>query len=401
MVVELSEPRSSSVAAGTLQFMKQVPGCQVIRILTEPSYWAERNPKFEKMMCEGKVTRQCDIEAVREQLVRIAEGGASIIFATNERVTLLREHGLDYDSLKTVIPDIVVVLVTPFEDVAEREEVRGELGGFTIASSIGEFFSGVRAAPAKLPSQMGELCVSMSVLGALASAHFHRLRTGEGQRVHLSLQGAGVWFAGCAMAVCYNESLWSLFRNLNTTDKRPLVGWDWMNLQIPIYSNFKTKDGAAVTLTPVTPPNLMKHAKAMGFILSMACSIASAMAKAKLTGGKKHPLPTSCITTYEYPCITTYEYPYITFFCCLTVCIIIEADTFGTVSQALAKSNIRRFVGTSGTKPHAFFAFLPHHCIAIAMCDMPLGTGGSSLRTKPSRSFERLRKRVTCGGRPC
>ena len=303
VVVELSEQRSSSVAAGTSQFMKQVPGCQVIRLLTEPSYWAERNPKFEQMLCEGKETRECDIEAVRDELVRIAKGGASVILATNERATLLREHGLDYASLKTVIPDIVVVLVTPFEDLAEREEVRGEMGGFTIASPIGEFFSGVRAAPGKLPSQMGELCVSMSVLAALSSAHFHRLRTGEGQRVHLSLQGAGLWLCGCMLPLCYNESLWAAFRKLDTNDTKPLVGWDWMNIQVPLYGTYKTKDGASIILTPVTPPNMMRHAKAMGFILPMVCSISSAMLKAKLSGGKEHSLPTSC-TTALYHCLT-------------------------------------------------------------------------------------------------
>ena len=297
VVVELSEPRSSSVAAGTLQFMKQVPGCQVIRILTEPSYWAEVNPSFERMLNEGKQTRKCEIEAVREELVRIAEGGAAVIFATNERVTLLREHGLDYDSLKTVIPDVVVVLVTPFEDM-EHEEARGEMGGFTIASPVGEFFSGIRSAPEKLPSQMGEMCVSMTVLSALSSAHFHRLRTGEGQLVNLSHQSAGLWSLVGIMPFCYNKSLWSLLRGLGSKETKPMVGWDWMKMQLPLYSSYKTKDGAFVCITPVTPPRLIKHDKAMGMLVPTLGSLFCSIAKAKLSGGEHHlKLKVYCVLT--------------------------------------------------------------------------------------------------------
>ena len=287
VVVELCEQRSSSVAAGTLQFMKHVSGCQVIRILTESAYWAERNPSFEAMLSEGKQTRKCDIEKVREELVRIAKGGASVIFVTNERVTLLRENGLDYESLKTVIPDIVVVLVTPFDSLEEQEEARGEMGGFTIASPIGELYSGVRAAPEQLPSQMGELCVSMTVLGALTSAHFHRLRTGEGQLVNLSLQGAGLWSTAGIIPVCYNRRFWSLLRQLDSKDTEPLVGWDWMKEQMPLYSSFKTKDGAFVCITPVTAPRLIKHDKAMGLLVPMLTALFCGITKAKLTGGEQ------------------------------------------------------------------------------------------------------------------
>ena len=288
VVVELSESRSSCVAAGTLQFAKHVHACKVIRILTGPSYWAERNPKFEKMLCEGKETRKCDITGVREELRRIAEDGASIIFTTNERVSLLREHGLDYDSLKTAIPDIVVVLVTPFDDVTEREEVRGETGAYFLGSPIAEFLSGVRAAPAKLPNQTGELCVSANVLGALAAAHFHRLRTGEGQQVNLSLQSSAFWSVGFVMPLCYNKSLWYLFRQLDSKDTKPLVEWDWQNKQMPGFSTMKTKDGAFLCLTPVTVPRLLKHAKTMGMLIPTLCMVLCALGKAKISGGEQH-----------------------------------------------------------------------------------------------------------------
>lgn len=284
VVVELSEARSSCVAAGTLQFANQVHACKIIRILTGPSYWAERNPKFEAMLSEGKETRRCSgLDGVRAELLRIAKGGASVIFATNERATTLRHHGLDYDSLQSEIRNIVVVLVTPFNDVAEGEEVRGELGGYTMATPIAEFFSGVRAAPAKLPDQMGELCASMTVMSALASAHFHRLRTGEGQLVTLSLQSAGFWSVGFLLPLCYNESLWDLFRNVPGTE--PLEEWDWMKDQFPLFSNFKTKDGAFVALTPVTAPKLIQHAKAMGLMASVMSKVLCSLAKAKLSGG--------------------------------------------------------------------------------------------------------------------
>ena len=144
------------------------------------------------------------------------------------------------------------------------------------------------AAPAKLPGQMGELCTSMTVLGAMASAHFHRLRTGEGQQVNLSLQSAAVWSTCFLLPLCYNKSLWATFRQLNTTDTEPLVGWDWMNAQVPLYGNYKTKDGAFICLTPVSAPRLMKHAKAMGLLLQTLCRLFYATASAKLTGGDRH-----------------------------------------------------------------------------------------------------------------
>ena len=162
------------------------------------------------------------------------------------------------------------------------------MGGYTLASPIAEFFSGIRAAPARLPGQMGELCTSTSVMGALASAHFHRLRTGEGQQVNLSLQSAAVWSTCFLLPLCYNKSLWALFRQLNTTDTEPLVGWDWMKKQMPLYGNYKTKDGAFICLTPVAAPRLMKHAKAMGLLLQTLCRLFYATASAKLTGGDRH-----------------------------------------------------------------------------------------------------------------
>lgn len=103
----------------------------------------------------------------------------------------LRALGLDYESLKAVRPDVILVTQTSFGDHGPLAD-RGGFDGVGQAMSGAMYMTGLPGQPAKAAAPYVDFSTAvMSAFGAMA-ALMHRAKTGEGQEVKTSLLGTAL-----------------------------------------------------------------------------------------------------------------------------------------------------------------------------------------------------------------
>jgi crotonobetainyl-CoA:carnitine CoA-transferase CaiB-like acyl-CoA transferase len=283
VVFELSEARSSSAAAATKQFaasLRGSPGTTVRVVLLEPrdepeahngAYWRAENPAFEDFLNAGK--ERPALRTLRDAARAVAASGRSdagmkrdVFFVSNVKESALARAGLDHAALSAAVPDIVSVVVTPF-GLGQREDARGDLAAWYIAGGASEWFSGHRSEPPEMPAQVGELIVSFSALACLGAAHFHRLRTGEGQRAAAAMSATAVWGVLYQLNFrCGKPGRWARRngRTRHTPGRGPLRGWAWARLDMPSFSSMTTRDGQRVLLAIKSLPNFLGALAAIG-----------------------------------------------------------------------------------------------------------------------------------------
>jgi len=121
-----------------------------------------------------------------QRLVREAD-----IVVANLPPASLKSLGLDYDSLKAIRADIILVTQTSFGDRGPLA-ARGGFDGVGQAMSGAMYMSGLPGAPAKAAAPYVDYSTAvLSAFGALA-ALLHRRQTGEGQEVKASLLGTAL-----------------------------------------------------------------------------------------------------------------------------------------------------------------------------------------------------------------
>lgn len=120
----------------------------------------------------------------RELLQRLVQS-ADVVVA-NLPPAALRSLGLDYESLRAMRRDIILVTQTAFGDEGPYRE-RGGFDGVGQAMSGAMTITGVPGAPAKAAAPYVDYSTAvLSAFGTLA-ALMHRDRTGEGQHVQAAL----------------------------------------------------------------------------------------------------------------------------------------------------------------------------------------------------------------------
>ncbi len=103
----------------------------------------------------------------------------------------LRSMGLDYDTLRAVRPDIILVTQSAFGDQGPYRD-RGGFDGVGQAMSGAMYLSGTPGQPVKALAPYVDFSTAiLSAFGALA-ALLHRQRTGVGQQVQASLLGTAL-----------------------------------------------------------------------------------------------------------------------------------------------------------------------------------------------------------------
>jgi crotonobetainyl-CoA:carnitine CoA-transferase CaiB-like acyl-CoA transferase len=121
-----------------------------------------------------------------QRLVREAD-----IVVANLPPASLKSLGLDYQSLKALKPDIILVTQTSFGDRGPLA-ARGGFDGVGQAMSGAMYMSGLPGVPAKAAAPYVDYSTAvLSAFGALA-ALLHRRQTGEGQEVKASLLGTAL-----------------------------------------------------------------------------------------------------------------------------------------------------------------------------------------------------------------
>jgi crotonobetainyl-CoA:carnitine CoA-transferase CaiB-like acyl-CoA transferase len=103
----------------------------------------------------------------------------------------LRALGLDYETLSTLRPDVILVTQTSFGDHGPLAD-RGGFDGVAQAMSGAMYMTGVPGQPAKAAAPYVDFSTAvMSAFGAMA-ALMHRSRTGQGQEVKTTLLGTAL-----------------------------------------------------------------------------------------------------------------------------------------------------------------------------------------------------------------
>eukprot|EP00941_MAST-03F_sp_MAST-3F-sp1_P001493 g1493.t1 len=298
IIIELSEKGTSCISAGVKQFAETLRLGEVdtSSYLLEPKdyenvkFWNANHPDFAHLLFDnttsiGEHEGVISLNDCRKWMLNLIKRKkekenvtVKLVFATNIEETCLNNAGLDYDALRAQIPDLIMLLMTPFGKGKSENKVRGELASWFLAGGISEWCSGIRAPPPHLPSQLGELCSSFAIFASLSLAHFHRVRTKEGQFVALSFNRIAIWMQIYLLTFQMGppgSKRWARCRGQTYMTpgfllpdghpgKQPIVGWEWCRAVMPTFATLETRDGQRVLLAVKSLPNFLSALKGMG-----------------------------------------------------------------------------------------------------------------------------------------
>ena len=187
------------------------------------------NPPFE-VDNRGKRSVALDFtkaeaRAIGRQLLDRAD-----VFVTNMRPRVLEQFGFGYDDVCKTNPRIIYCSISGYgSDSADRDRAAYDIGAFWSRSGMA---MSLTAPGSEIPQQrggMGDHMTGMNAAGAISAALFHRERTGEGQRVAVSLVRTGIYMMAWdyALEMRLGAKTWP---------------YDRYGAVNPIINCFKTKD---------------------------------------------------------------------------------------------------------------------------------------------------------------
>lgn len=188
------------------------------------------NPPFE-VDNRGKRSVALNLETDEGRGIARALIERADVFVTNMRPRAVEDFGLGYEDVKAFNPRIVYCQITGYgPESDERDRAAYDIGAFWARSGVA---MSLTAPGHDIPQQrggMGDHMTGANAAGAIAAALFHRERTGEGQRVAVSLIRTGVYMMGWDFALALR-----LGADVNTYDRYHAVN--------PIIDCYQAKDG--------------------------------------------------------------------------------------------------------------------------------------------------------------
>jgi crotonobetainyl-CoA:carnitine CoA-transferase CaiB-like acyl-CoA transferase len=154
------------------------------------------NPSFE---LDNRGKRSIALNLVTEEGSAIARAliDRADVLVTNARPRVLEAAGLTYEKLRETNRGLVYCQMTGYSpDGPDRDRAAYDVGAFWARAGVA---SSLTPEGAQLPHQrvgMGDHVAGCSAAGAICAALVARSRTGEGQRVAVSLIRAGVYTVG-------------------------------------------------------------------------------------------------------------------------------------------------------------------------------------------------------------
>jgi crotonobetainyl-CoA:carnitine CoA-transferase CaiB-like acyl-CoA transferase len=154
------------------------------------------NPQFE-LDNRGKRSIALNLETEEGRAIARALIDRADVLVTNVRPRFLEAAGLTYEKLRETNRGLVYCQVTGYgPDGPDRDRAAFDIGAFWARAGVA---SSLTPEGAQLPHQrvgMGDHVAGCSAAGAICAALLARSRTGEGQRVAVSLIRAGVYTVG-------------------------------------------------------------------------------------------------------------------------------------------------------------------------------------------------------------
>jgi crotonobetainyl-CoA:carnitine CoA-transferase CaiB-like acyl-CoA transferase len=158
--------------------------------------FATNNPMFE-LDNRGKRSVVLDLQNPRGREIALALIDRADVFVTNQRPGGLERLGFDYESLARRNPRLVYAHVTGYgPESSQRDRAAYDVGAFWSRAGLAAMLAQPNG---ELPLQRGGLGdhnAGAQAAGAVAAALFHRERTGQGQKVAVSLARTGAYTLG-------------------------------------------------------------------------------------------------------------------------------------------------------------------------------------------------------------
>lgn len=153
------------------------------------------------------------------------------VFVTNVRPKALERSGLTYERLRETNRGLVYCQMTGYgPDGPNRDRAAYDIGAFWAHGGVA---AGLTPKGAELPQQrggMGDHVAGCSAAGAICAALLARSRTGEGQRVSVSLLRTGVYMMGWDISIALRVKL-------------PVEAYDRYHAVNPLINCYQAGDG--------------------------------------------------------------------------------------------------------------------------------------------------------------
>ena len=121
------------------------------------------------------------------------------VFVTNYRLAGLKRLKADYESLSKVNPRLVYALCTGYGSTgAEKDKAGYDTGAYWARCGFAAQLGNDGTPPAMIYPGLGDQPSGIFCAGGIALALYAREKTGEGQRIEVSLMRGGVWTVSMA-----------------------------------------------------------------------------------------------------------------------------------------------------------------------------------------------------------
>ncbi len=188
------------------------------------------NPPFE-LDNRGKRSIALNLEKEDARYIAGDLVDAADVFVTNMRPRVLKKYNMDYESRSVTNPRLVYCQITGYgPDGPDADQAFYNIGAFWSRSGVVAGLTPEGREPPQQRGGMGDHMTGSNGAGAIAAALFSRERTGQGQKVAVSLMRVGAYMMG-----------WDT--NTSLRFGIPSVPYDRLHAVDPIINSFQDKDG--------------------------------------------------------------------------------------------------------------------------------------------------------------
>ena len=188
------------------------------------------NPPFE-LDNRGKRSVALNLDAEEGRTIARALIDRTDVFVTNRRPRVLAAAGLTYEELRQTNPRLVYCLLTGYSpEGPDRDRAAYDVGAFWARAGVAAALTPKGAALPEPRGGMGDHMAGSTAAGAICAALLARERTGEGQRINVSLIRAGVYMMGWDVSLALRLKL-------------PIEPYDRFHAINPLIDSYQAGDG--------------------------------------------------------------------------------------------------------------------------------------------------------------
>jgi len=225
-VLKIEHPESGDPQRGLVNMGLVPGGAGGVNVFIEQPNHGKRSVGIDLKHPEG-----------RQLLYRLCE--TADVFLTNWLPDARQKAQIDVEHIRAVKPDIIYVRGSG-QGVRGPDAGKGGYDGssYFARSGVCMALSGATTDPygAQQPAAFGDLPGGLSIAGSIAAAYVHKLRTGEGSIVDISLLAFGMWqnSPGIVMAKALQGQEFPRFGRAESPN--------------PLVNRYRTSDGRLVQL---------------------------------------------------------------------------------------------------------------------------------------------------------